>query len=932
MGFIVRYIIGIDLGTTNTCVAYADMENSRQSIQNFRIPQLKSLSAIEDLPTLSSCCCLTSPGEWPSGALDLPWSKNPEVFVGFFAKDYGSRIPTKLVCSAKSWLCHSGANRREKILPFEASDTLQRISPIEASALYLRHVREAWNHLMAKGDVENEFDQQAVILTVPASFDEVARSLTVEAAKMAGYTHVTLLEEPQAAFYSWIAQHEHHWAKKLYPGSRILVCDIGGGTTDFSLIEVCETEGKLGFQRQSVGDHLLLGGDNMDAALAHFIEAKLKEELQLEFTHFQWLQILHQARKAKEALLSENAPLKYSVAIQGAGSQIVQNTLTLELKKNEVEELLLKGFWGITSWDEAKIVRKGSGIRSLGLPYEEEPSITKHLAHFLEGSARAGRGEVLKPDFILFNGGAVKPLFFQQAILESLKTWFPEKNPKILESYHLDLAVARGAVYYGKARQGHGIRIGGGVPRAYYFAVETQEQKDSLIKQAITLVPRGAEEGSIFELKHSFWSRPNTPIAFRMYSSNIRLDDKVGDLISIDPKEMQLHPPIHTLLRFGKGSLQETAKEMIPVHLVAALTPLGTLEVGLKSQISDHRWSLEFQLRKESGQENSLSVLDKRRQDETFDLEYLLNAQKVIKKFYQGDVDFKSSQIMEHLEKTLDQNRQDWSLNTLRELWTELNKQAPQRKTSLEKEARWWNLAGFLLRPGYGFPLDDFRLKELWKIILADSKSNRSPDCLLQSWICYRRVAGGLNKGQQMQLSNDLLTSIYSKKSGKIEIKNKNELYLYHEKIRSLAAMEFLDMSIKEKLGCALLARIESRCYSSADLWALGRIGARHLVYGSLAHVIPREVCSRWVKALLEKTDVPPEALSFLIGQLARKTKLRELNLPDELLQQSLRRFESTGYLERLKTLLFEDGDLTKEEQGHIFGDNLPLGLSLSQA
>ena len=523
----------------------------------------------------------------------------------------------------------------------------------------------------------------------------------------------------------------------------------------------------------------------------------------------------------------------------------------------------------------------------------------------------------------MFNGGSVKPRSFQEAILESLKLWFPEKNPQVLESYHLDLAVARGAVYYGKAKRGYGVKIGGGTPRAYYFAMDSQG-KDTMGPQAITLIPRRAEEGSSFELEQSFWAQPNTPVAFKMLTSNVRLEDRPGDAVPVNPLEMQLLPPIHTILRYGKGTLNEASKEKIPVHLGATLTPIGTLEVWLKSQISEHRWNLEFQIRKESGQENSLSLLDTVRKDETFDVQYLKEAQKILRQFYQEGSPIKSAQIMDALEKALERPRLEWPVSILRGLGMSCFSRLPYRKSSIEKENRWWNLCGFLLRPGYGFPLDDFRMKELWKIILGDMKTQKSPELLLQTWICYRRSAGGFNKGQQMQLASDLLTDIHPNKS-----KKKNELPLYQEKIRLLASFEYLDLSIKGKLGEVLLQRLTEQGGSSVEIWALGRIGARHPVYGSSAQVIPRDTCSRWVNTLLDKTTLPPEKLSFLIGQLARKTAPRELNLPESILQKAQAYFEQTEYNERLRALLNGEGQLTREEQDQVFGDHLPIGLTI---
>lgn len=910
---LLRYIIGIDLGTTNTCVSYIDTQNPLMPIQLLHIPQLVNAGHTEELKSLPSCCYLASGYEWPVEALNLPWKTNPDYLIGAFALEQGSRVPTKLVQSAKSWLCHAAAHRREKILPFEATENLPRVSPVEASSLYLKHIREAWNYLKAKGDLENEFDQQDVVLTVPASFDEIARTLTIEAAKLAGYGNMTLLEEPQAAFYSWVSQREKTWMSELASGAVILVCDVGGGTTDFSLIEVTETNGELGFQRMSVGDHLLLGGDNMDAALAYHLEAKFNQEI----TPFQWLQIKHQAREAKEALLSQKTKTSHRISIQSSGSHIIKNTLTAELNKEEVEELLINGFWKQHPWDEAIRLKKGSGMKALGLPFEEEPSITKHLANFLKQSIHPSKG-MMKPDFILFNGGSLKPKLFQEAIIASLKNWFPEKNPQVLESFHMDLAVARGAAYYGKVRRGLGVRIGGGSSRSYYFAVG-----NSSGEKALTLLPRGVEEGTQHELEYTFQLLPNTPVAFRLYSSHVRLYDKLGELVEIDNQEMQLLPPIHTVLRFGKGAAHDLIKETIPVRIEIALTEIGTLELWLKSQKSEHRWRLEFQLRKESGQESSLATLDVARRDEIFDARFLEGAKDIIKNLYSGVIRDKSTKTIELLEQQIGKPKREWSLSILRGLWDELSTQIPKRKQSADLEARWWNLAGFFLRPGFGFPLDDHRMKDLWKVILSEGKTERVDECSMQMWICFRRVAGGLNKGQQTQIGMDLFSKLPTK------IKSKSEIYIYEEKIRALAALELLDIPIKIKLAQNLLIRMKAGVATQAEFWALARIGARHLAYGSIAHVIPREICSQWIEELLQMQHIDKESLVFLFGQLARKTELRELNLVGTTLDKIIRFYDSSPSCEKLKTLLFEERRLTVEEQDRIFGDQLPLGISI---
>lgn len=918
---LMRYIIGIDLGTTNSCVSYVDTEQTNHAIQPFRIQQLTAAGYVDACPTLPSFCYLASEHEWPPSALDLPWSKRNDFFVGKFAHEQGSKVPTKLVRSAKSWLCHAAANRRDKILPAEATGECTRISPVEATARYLRHIKEAWDHQIAQSDPQSAFTEQEIVLTVPASFDEVARTLTIEAAKLAGYVHLTLLEEPQAAFYSWISYHEAGWEKQLKAGDKIIVCDVGGGTTDFSLIEVIEKEGKLSLQRMSVGDHLLLGGDNMDAALAHIVEQKLNSG---ELSTTQWLQLCHQAQCAKEHLLAPDTADDevYKIILQGSGSGVVRGSMTADITKHEVEQCLLEGFFSSHTWEDALNLKKARGLRTMGLPFEDEPSITKHLAQFLKHSTQENIPPSA-PSYILFNGGAMKAPAFQKAIVKSLEAWF-EKPVKILPSANLDLAVARGAAYYGKVRRGLGVKIGGGTARGYYLAVGTKGI-EGINTQALTLLPRGSEEGSFFEPSTIFSLTPNTPVSFQLYTSHTRLHDKSGDLISIDPSEMQALPPIHTILRFGK----QHTNPKVPINLKIGLTAIGTLELALKSRETTHQWALEFQLRSAAGQDNSLAVLEKRQSDETLDATQMKEAQNAVHALFSEQSKSIPGSIMEQLETILGTARRDWSISTLRKLCDAILQNAAGRKRSAEYESRWWNLIGFCLRPGFSYPLDDFRIKEIWKIILGDLKISRPLDSQIQCWICYRRIAGGLNRGQQSQLASELIPLVIDKKTGKIELKNKGDIYAYSEKIRVLGALELMDVSLKTKLGKALLERIALHEGSSAEFWTLGRLGARHLLYGAAANVLPRDVCEQWIYALLKLKNTDNENFLFAIEQLARKTDQRDLNLSSQVIEKILERFKGHPEYDRLDSLLMQDGPLTQAEQEHIYGDRLPVGLSI---
>lgn len=923
-----NYIIGIDLGTTNSCIAYVDTRDGKGTVQVFKVPQLVAEGVVDSINTLPSFCYLSAAYEWSKNSTHLPWQHQADYFVGTFARDQGAKVPTKLVQSAKSWLCHAAANRREKILPLEAAAIEMRISPVEAATRYLRHIRDAWNEVMGKGDPESEFDSQEVVLTVPASFDEVARTLTVEAAKAAGIKTLTLLEEPQAAFYSWIAQHEEQWQKILKPGDCIFVCDVGGGTTDFSLIDVVEKGQKVAFERMAVGNHLLLGGDNMDAAVAHFIEEKIAARGEV-LKEQQKMQLLHVARETKEVLLEvhkgKNAPKEsHRIILQGAGSSVIQGTISLEVTKSELQQFLLDGFFGNYSWQEALNHNKTSGLRTMGLPYEDEPSIVKHIAAFLSSSG--GKA----PDFVMFNGGAMKPIVFQEAVIEAMHRWFPEKKLTVLPSYNLDLAVARGAAYYGKVRRGMGVKIGGGVPRTYYLILNVDDRKGNVTKKALAVLPRGSEEGQSFETDKTFMLQPNTPISFQLCTSHVRLHDKAGDLVDIDPEEIHLLPPISTVLRFGKRQAADASQEETPVHLYITLTPIGTLEISLKAVHTEHRWALEFQTRSASGQDNSMAVIAKQQSDQTFDQSLLKAGEALIDQVYRRDRDdLRPDRLVEKLEEIFGLSRKEWPPSVMRRLADVLIKAAPFRNISADYTSRWWNLVGFLLRPGFGYPLDDFRIKELWKVILGDFRSSLPSEVQLQMWICYRRIAGGLTKGQQQQLANELIGQVISKKSGKIETRSKAEIYPMSEKIRTLGSFEWIDIGLKARVADALITRIIAGEGNSADYWALGRIGARQLFYGSLGNVIPRDQCQQWTEKLLGSTVPKGEQQALLFAQLARKTTHREVNVSREIADKIIAHFAGTSFLEKLQHQLLTENSFTAAEQEIAFGESLPVGLKI---
>lgn len=899
-----RYLIGIDLGTTNSCVTYVDTDRKKNpalSLTAFPIPQIGEGGVIAPRATLPSFCYLLDREEKQKGLGNLPWLAAPrDYIVGAGALDKGGAFPRKLVHAAKSWLCHPAVDRRAPLLPFDPEGGSEgTISPVEATARYLSHIREVWNERFGK-EPDGAFDEQELVLTVPASFDEAARQLTIEAAKLAGYRQLTLLEEPQAAFYSWISQNAGK--EILQPGDHVLVCDVGGGTTDFSLIDVQgESEKGLAFQRMAVGRHLLLGGDNMDYAVAHFLEQKLG--LNEELPASSWQRLLYQARLAKEALLGDKSPT-YTAVLTSGGSRLVAETRSVTVSKEEVCNLLIQGFFPERSFDEACSLIKTEGLRKMGLPFEEEPSILNHLAVFLR---QAG----VVPTALLFNGGAMKPKAFQEAVYNALKRWFPEIACKRLESESLDLAVSRGAAYYGKVRAGLGIRIRSGLPRSLYLAVGGEEK-------VLTLLARGAEEGTTFSPEKPFLVKTNEPVAFQLYTSETRLNERSGDWVEREEQTMRQLPPLHTALRYGK---KKEGEEKIPVRLEVAYTEMGILDLNLVSVGTPHRWKLEFQLRGSTGRENALSLTGAGRRDETFssDCGFIEEAKSLIKNLFQGGGDPKK--IVEQLEQALGSERMAWAPSLCRDLFEIVFSFAGVRGRSLDHEVRFWHLIGFLMRPGFGYPLDDYRIKELWKLVLSLPPKAKD-QLLLAQCIAFRRVAGGFNRGQQQQLAQRLWPELFKKEGDLLAAKSEAERYLLAEKLRAVASFELLDVQLKMRLGDLLL---EEKVLSKDLIWSLGRLGARQMVYGSLTDVVPASRCRLWAEKLLSHPVTSEAERVLALSWLARRSDCRELNLPKETSERV------ASWLKMQQgELSLEAKGLSTAQQAQLLGDTLPHGLSFA--
>ena len=611
-----RYVVGIDLGTTNSALAYADTgAGTDPKAKTFRIPQIVNPGAVEERDLLPSFLYLPGANEQPAGALKLPWDADRDFAVGEFARNFGGKVPTRLVSSAKSWLCHPGVDRKAAILPFRAGEEDRRVSPLDACTRYLKHIVEAWNANIAKAVPEHRLEVQEVILTVPASFDAAARDLTIEAARAAGLENLTLLEEPQAAFYAWLDNLGDDWRNSVAVGDLVLVADVGGGTTDFTLIEVNEEAGNLALTRLAVGDHLLLGGDNMDLAVAHTAAAGLAKA-GTKLDGGQMLQMTYAARQAKEQLLADVKLTKAPITILGKGRSVVSGTIKYELPRSDVEAVLVDGFFPECERTAEPARARASGLQELGLPYVADAGITRHLAHFLnrQAEALAGRDKpggakkkkaaaeaIALPTAVLFNGGVFKADPLRNRFLNVLNAWAKSAKAEPIRSLagaDLDLAVARGAAYYGLVRRGKGVRIRGGTARAYYIGVESSAPAVPGFPaplKALCVAPFGMEEGTETDVPgQEFGLIVGEEAEFRFLGSTIRRDDKPGTLVDDwDGQIDELSPMIVTL--DGKPD----QGRFVPVQLHSKVTEVGQLEVWCRSKDGKRRWKLEFNVREQ---------------------------------------------------------------------------------------------------------------------------------------------------------------------------------------------------------------------------------------------------------------------------------------------------------------------------------------------
>jgi len=885
--------IGIDLGTTNSTLAFLDAGEAAHvpPIRLLPIPQHVSAERIEPRRTLPSFLLL-----------------DRERYIGVYAREQGILTPTRLVYMAKSWLSNPEVDRTEKILPWDADLDGRILSPVEASAAYLGHLRHAWDEQSSA-----KLADQNVVLTVPASFDEEARELTVEAARQAGLERLTLLEEPAAAFYAWIVHHFSEAKSRLADGQLILIVDVGGGTTDFTLIRVSRQGDEINFTRTAVGPHLLLGGDNFDLKLSWLAEAKLGARFSLS----QRVSLLRQCTAVKEGLLADPGPSAADIRIAGAGAGLVAGTRTAEIRREEVLEVLLDGFLELCSLSDEPREGKKSLFRDLGLPYVSDPAVTRHLARFLRQSQVEAEGG---PDAVLFNGGFLIPQIARDRLTDAIESWFG-RRPWVLENSELDAAVAIGAAYYSYVRStGRGVVVRGGLPRAYYLQIQAANgpRTESDRIRAICVVPRGAEEGTELEVDPGHLQLlANTPVSFRLHSSRTRTEDQPGDLVEFPENaseaELHTHAPLRTVIRFGR----RRGPRSVPVKLAARLTEVGTLELWSQSKIDTNRWRLQFQLREQergtaptAGVRTGSIVVD----------EALQEAEELVRAVFAAkrETGLTPEELPSRLEQVLGLGKLSWPLEALRRLGDILLELREGRERAANHELRWFNLCGFCLRPGFGFPGDDWRVEQARQLYRAGLKYDNKAQNQIEWYIFWGRVAGGMNRNQQADIYQRMSATLLPRTRRRKRVNPA----LLRQMWRTAASLELLPVQTKVRLGEALLERIARGEYSESEFWCLSRLGARKLLYGPANQVVPPGTASRWVQAVL---NVPEAGEALAATSRHTGDEARDLS---SFVRDSVRKvLEEKPNRQELLALFQGEEPQDSRLRDQIFGEELPSGL-----
>jgi len=920
------YRVGIDLGTSNTVVAYAAPGSA--DIELLPVAQLVAPGAVAERPLLPSLRYHPAPGELAPGDTALPWPDADvagvaQAVVGTLARELGAQVPGRVVASAKSWLSHAAVDRAAPILPWGASEDVAKVSPLAASASYLAHVRAAWRQRFPDAPLE----AQALVLTVPASFDEGARALTVEAARLAGLPALRLLEEPQAACYDWLFRHRADLAEQLAETRLLLVCDVGGGTTDLTLIQVAFDADTPRPTRIGVGDHLMLGGDNMDLALAHRLEARVAGDGQ-RLSAARFSQLVQRCRAAKEQLLGAAAPAEVTVTLLGAGSKLVGGARSTQLTRAETRELIVDGFFPPVDADELPH-RRRAGIVEFGLPYPADAAVTRHLAAFLARHAAASRaalgaaapaaGALPVPDTVLLNGGVFRAPALAGRLVDTLARW-RGTPPRVLANDDPDVAVARGAVAYALVREGLAPAIGGGSPRSYFLVLDDEAGTP----RGICVLPRGtAEDHEIPLAGRSFALRLGQPVLFHLVASSADTAHAPGEVVPLAGEAFVRLPPIAAVV----GASDAAGKRgEVAVELISAITEVGTLQMHCVSAADpSQRWLLEFQLRGAGGapEPDPRAGLPPR---------FGAAVERIEQVFGSRSRDVSAKQVRQlrgELEYLLGK-REEWDMPLARALFDALWERARRRRRSPEHERVWLNLAGYCLRPGFGAPLDAWRAEQLWSLFEHGIQYVNDSQNWSEWWTLWRRAAGGLAEPAQLVLLETLADQLETLIAAPRRSRTQSAAFgAYDDMVRLAASLERVPVAHKVEVGRWLLERLAQPAEKAHGWWALGRVGAREPLYGSAHAVVPADVASDWLDAVLALDWKKIEPAAFAAAQLARCTGDRARDLAPAARETVARRLVQVNAPPTWIAMVSSVVRLEEADRRRAFGESLPPGLTL---
>ncbi|MGY0616020.1 Hsp70 family protein [Vibrio sp. FJH11] len=933
-----RFLVGIDLGTTNTVVAYCEItDNLEQSeVSLFNIDQLIGPGEVVRKPLLPSFRYHPANGQISSSDLTLPWENEPvsgdikNAIIGEWARELGAKVEGRQVSSAKSWLSHQAVDRSSDILPWAGAQDVDKVSPVIASASYLNHIRQAWNYRHPS----NKLEDQDVVVTVPASFDETARKLTLEAAELAGLNKIVLLEEPQAVCYDWYARHQQTAADELKELPLILVCDVGGGTTDLSLIEAKFNEEELTLDRIGVGDHLMLGGDNLDLALAHLAESRFtlnKGEQSKKLTAASLTKLIQQTRKAKENLLSASAPEDVKITMLGSGSKLLGGTKSIALSKQEVHQIALDGFFPLSDFSEVPDKRR-SAVVEFGLPYVADPAVSKHVAEFLSQHQQVSRAALgiedenqnAIPVGLLLNGGVFNSDLVTQRVTTLLSNW-RGAPVTVLDNPHPDWSVALGAVAFGKARRGAQLKIGGGAARSYFLHL----QEKNKMGKALCLLAKGTEEGHEIRLSGRRFSLTlGEPVRFNLLTSthdtlanNTAIQN--GVMVDVDPDLFVPLPPYITTLEGEGAELHANQKERVEVQLACQLTEVGTLKMECVSAEDDSkRWRLEFEVRNKQADDSDEVQLHPR----------LNECKELVARLYSGNKKSADSAEIKTLAKDLEKKlgkRDDWDFTTLRQLFDAFAQGRKRRRRSEQHEKNWLRLAGFALRPGFGDATDSWRIEQVWGLYQQDIQF-KNHQGWTDWWVFWRRIAGGLSQEQQETILADIAKYLHPGAMKNPQSAKAAQEMGYESMVRLSASLEHLEVEDKVLLATWFLSKaINHNQFQQAHWWAMGRLASRTPLYGSQHSVIPREQAEQWLPKLLEQNWQKEPMIAFAAVMICRKTGDRLFDISDDYREKVLEKLKQSKVPDSWVSLVEEVKELSESESKRVFGDALPSGLTL---